>query len=197
MGRDRKVKMGGYAGKVLKVNLTTGAIETEPLDMELAKKFIGPEGINFRWAYDLLPPKMDPYSETCPIILGAGPIVGTPVPGSSRVVALFKHPNFGGVIENPALEATLANAEVGGLRLFDHHRKADKPVYLNIHNDEVKICDGSRVWGKDIYETTDVLWETHDNASVLAIGPAGERMVKTTVALIDKVNTIGRADFPQ
>ena len=90
----------GYAGTILKINLTTGAIEKESLDMRLAEKYVGPEGISFKWAYDIIPPKIDPFSEKCPIIIGSGPIVGSPVPGSSRIFALFKHPNYGGVIEN-------------------------------------------------------------------------------------------------
>ena len=94
------MRIGGYAGRILRIDLTSRTIEKEPLDMELVKEFIGPDGISFRWAYDLIRPKMDPYSESSPIILGSGPIVGTPVPGSSRVFALFKHPNYGGVVEN-------------------------------------------------------------------------------------------------
>jgi aldehyde:ferredoxin oxidoreductase len=191
------MRIGGYAGKVLKIDLTTGTIEKEPLDMGLAKKYIGPEGILFRWAYDLIPPKIDPYSERCPILLGSGPMVGTPVPGSSRVCALFKHPNYGGVIENSHAGGDLGPMlKWAGYDYLIVTGKSDKPVYLSINNEEVKICDGRPVWGKDIYEATDLLWEMHDNASVLAMGPAGERLVKTTVALVDKVHTLGKGGLP-
>lgn len=191
------MKMGGYAGNILKVDLSTGTTRTEPFDFELAKKFIGPEGINFRLAYDLIPPKIDPYSEISPIILSSGPMVGTPVPGSSRAAALFKHPNFGGVIENSRAGGDLGPMlKWAGYDYLIITGKAKRPAYLSIHNDEVKICDGSRVWGKDIYDATDILWEAHDNASVLAIGPAGERLIKTTVALIDKVHTMGKGGLP-
>ena len=37
------MKTGGYAGSILRVDLSTGDIETEPLDMELARKFVGAE----------------------------------------------------------------------------------------------------------------------------------------------------------
>ncbi len=191
------MKIGGYAGRVLKVDLTTGVIETEPLDMELAKKFIGPEGILFRWAYDLIPPKLDPYSDRSPILLGAGPMVGTPVPGSSRVCALFKHPNYGGVIENSHAGGDLGPMlKWAGYDYLIITGKSDKPVYLHIKDGEVKIRDGRAVWGKDIYDATDLLWEAHDNGAVLAIGPAGERLVKTTVALVDKVHTLGKGGLP-
>jgi aldehyde:ferredoxin oxidoreductase len=191
------MKIGGYAGSILRVDLSTGDIETEPLDMELARKFIGAEGINFRWAYDLIPPKLDPYAEACPIILGAGPMVGTPVPASSRAAATFKHPNYGGVIEN-----SRAGGDLGPMLKWAGYDyvivtgKSEKPVYLNIHNEDATICDASHIWGKDTYETTDILWERHDDACVLTIGPAGERLVKTTVCLIDKVHTMGKGGLP-
>ncbi|MDY7037006.1 MAG: aldehyde ferredoxin oxidoreductase N-terminal domain-containing protein, partial [Thermodesulfobacteriota bacterium] len=43
----------GYAGKILYVNLSTGEIKSEPLDMELARAFIGGVGLNNRLAYDV------------------------------------------------------------------------------------------------------------------------------------------------
>jgi aldehyde:ferredoxin oxidoreductase len=191
------MRLGGYSGWILTVNLSSGAIGKEPLDMELIKKFIGPEGITFKWAYDLISPKIDPYSESCPIIIGSGPIVGAPVPACSRVFATFKHPNYGGVIES-----SHAGGDLGPMLKWSGYDyaiitgKSEKPVYVYIHNDDVEISDASQIWGKDIYEATDKLWEWHDNACVFAIGPAGERLVKATVGLIDKVHTLGKGGLP-
>ncbi len=190
------MEIGGYAGSILKVDLTTRSIEKKALDIELIRKYIGPEGINFRLAYDLIPPKMDPFDENSPVILGAGPIVGTPVPASSRVFALFKHPTYG-VIEN-----SHAGGDFGPMMKWAGYDyviivgQSNKPVYLNILNDDAEICDATHIWGKDIFETTDILWKEHDNASVFTIGPAGERMVNTTVGLVDKVHTLGKGGLP-
>lgn len=187
------MKMGGFAGTVVKVDLTGRRIERKVLDMDLARKFIGPEGVSFRWFYDLTSPKMDPLAENSPIIIGAGPIVGAPVPASSRVCAAFKHPCYGGLIEN-----SHAGGDFGPMLKWAGYDylmitgKSEKPVYVSIEDEEVRICDGQDLWGLDLYEATDRLWERHENASVLAIGPAGERMVKATVCLIDKVNTLGK-----
>jgi len=186
----------GYAGRVIKVNLTTGAIEKEALSMEMIREFIGPEGIMFRWAYDLMPPSMDPFSEESPIMIGTGPMVGTPVPASSRVFAFFKHPAYG-ILENSHAGGDLgAMLKWAGYDYIVITGKSDRPVYLNIDNENVAIFDAGQLWGKDIFEATDILWDVHDNAAVLAIGPAGERRVNTTVALIDKVTTIGKGGLP-
>jgi aldehyde:ferredoxin oxidoreductase len=189
--------IGGYAGTILKVDLSDRSIEKEPLDRALLKKFIGPEGISFRFAYDLIPPKIDPYAKGSPIIIGSGPVVGTPVPASSRVFATFKHPCYGGVIENGHAGGDLGPAlKWAGYDYVIITGQSNKPVYLYIHNDDVTIFDASQLWGKDTFEATDFLWEAHDNPSVLTYGPAGERLVKTTVCLIDKVHTIGKGGLP-
>ena len=75
----------GYGGKILYVDMTSGEIRTEPLDMEMAKKFIGGCGIASRLMYDLLKPGIDPLSPENPLIIGAGPLVGTAVPSSSKI----------------------------------------------------------------------------------------------------------------
>jgi aldehyde:ferredoxin oxidoreductase len=177
--------------------LTDKSIKEQPLDRALSTQFIGPEGISFRFAYDLISPKMDPYAERSPIIIGTGPIVGAPVPASSRVFATFKHPCYGGVVENAHAGGDLGPMlKWAGYDYIIITEKPDKPVYLNIYNDEVTICDGRELWGKDTFEATNILWEAHDNPSVLTYGPAGERLVKTTVCLIDKVHTSGKGGLP-
>ncbi len=107
------MKIGGYAGKVLKVDLTSGTIEKEPLDMELVKKFIGPEGILFRWAYDLIRPKIDPYSETCPIILGSGPVWEHPCPVAVGCARCLNTPITGGSSRIPMQGAIWAPCSNG------------------------------------------------------------------------------------
>lgn len=191
------MKMSGFAGAVLRIDLTRKSVEKEPLDMDLARKFIGPEGVSFRWFYDLTSPGMDPFAENSPIIIGAGPIVGAPVPASSRVFAAFKHPCYGGLIENSHAGGDLGPMlKWAGYDYLIITGKSEKPVYVNIEDEEVSICDGGDIWGRDLYEATDLLWGKHDNASVLAIGPAGERLVNATVCLIDKVHTLGKGGLP-
>jgi len=44
MNKEVKTMRGGYCGKILRVNLTTGEIKKEELDLGIAKKFIGGRG---------------------------------------------------------------------------------------------------------------------------------------------------------
>jgi aldehyde:ferredoxin oxidoreductase len=72
--------------------------------------------------------------------------------------------------------------------------RAKNPVYLKIINEEIEICDARQIWGKDLFEASDWIRGRYgDDCSVVAIGPAGENLVKIAIALIDKGSTFGRS----
>ncbi|MFC1864303.1 aldehyde ferredoxin oxidoreductase N-terminal domain-containing protein [Chloroflexota bacterium] len=134
--------MQGYAGSTLYVNLTTGKIKKEPLDLEVAHSFIGGRGMLIKLGYDLIKPGVDPLSPENPIMVGVGPLAGTNIPGSNRVVSVTKLPVTG----------TVGWGSGGGASFgcmlkhagYDHiviEGRAQKPVYLKIFDDDVEICD--------------------------------------------------------
>ena len=189
--------IGSYCGRILKVDLTTGKTETSELDPKIARDFIGDIGINLKLAYDLLKPGTDPLSPSNVIILGAGPLVGTSAPSAARSSVLTKYPHTGAI----------AFASVGmnlGRRLkyagYDHLiviGRADQPVYLKIWDDDIEICDAKHLWGKDIFQTTDELWEELGKKySIVAMGQAGENLVEISLALADKISTVGKGGLP-
>jgi len=86
---------GGFAGRVLRVDLTRGETRSEPLDSALAVKFVGGLGLTAKLAVDATEPGTDALSPDTPIALGAGPLVGTNLPSASRVFAVTKLPTTG------------------------------------------------------------------------------------------------------
>jgi len=191
------MKIGGFAGNVLDVDLTKGEIKQNRLDDALAEKFIGGFGLCLKFAYDRIRPGTEALSADNPVILGAGPLVGTNLPSSSRVYAVTKLPtsntigwcgaggvNFGYLLKNAG---------------FDHvviEGKSDHPVYLKILNDQVEICDAEALWGKDVEETYLILRESVKMpAGIISIGQAGENRVTFSMAFIDRMATLGRGGF--
>jgi aldehyde:ferredoxin oxidoreductase len=58
--------MNGWNEKILDIDLTSGAIKTYPLDMEMARLFVGGRGLGTRLLWDLVGPEVEPLSpETC------------------------------------------------------------------------------------------------------------------------------------
>lgn len=168
----------GYAGNIVYVNLTEQTIKKEPLDKELAKTFIGGMGINSKLAYELVKPGTEPFSPENVLIFGAGPLVGTLAPGSSRTDATSKSPLTG------FLGMANAGISVGAMLKYagyDHlviTGRAEKPIYLKVFDDNIEILDASHLWGKDLWETTDAIWSELGDCWVSCIGPGGENLVR-------------------
>lgn len=189
--------MGGFAGKVLYVDLTKGKIRQEPLNSTLARKFIGGLGLTVKLAYDQISPGSDPLSPDNPIVLGAGPLVGTGLPATSRVYAVTKLPASG----------TIGWCGGGGVNFgcqfknagYDHvviEGRAAQPVFLKIIDDRVEISDAHSLWGSGVEEACEALWKAVGRpAGVLSIGQAGENLVSFSMAYIDRFSTLGRGGF--
>ncbi|MFX0137214.1 MAG: aldehyde ferredoxin oxidoreductase N-terminal domain-containing protein, partial [Candidatus Hodarchaeota archaeon] len=184
--------MFGYSGKILHVNLTNKEIRQEKLDKRLIKDFIGGLGINIKLFYDIFTPNIDPFSPDNPIVIGAGPLVGTIVPSTSRIYITTKMPMnnaIGWAGGSMSFGIMLKNAG------YDHiiiTGRANSPIYLKIFDDDVSLEDATNLWGKDTNQTTDNLWDLHGNCGVISIGQSGENLVKFSIALVDKISTIGR-----
>lgn len=182
----------GYAGRILLVDLTAGRHAVEGLPVDQAHLLLGGFGMNNALALRYLPPRVDPFSESNVLILGAGPLVGTMTPGGVRLMATTKQPL------NGAVAAAAGSLSLGSeLRWagYDHvviTGRSARPAILLILDDTVELQDASDLWGLGINQTTDILMQRHPGAGVLAIGPAGERQVSFALALVDRSATIGR-----
>jgi aldehyde:ferredoxin oxidoreductase len=182
----------GYAGRVLHVDLSVAEHAVEDLPIEQAHRLLGGFGMNNALAFRYLPPRVDPLSESNVLILGAGPLVGTMVPGAVRLMATTKQPL------NGAVAAAAGSLGLGSeLRWagYDHvviSGRTPRPVVLSILDDEIDLEDASDLWGLGINQTTEILRRRHPGAGVLAIGPAGERQISFAIALVDRSATVGR-----
>ena len=190
----------GYAGNILYVDLTSGKIRKEPLDINVARKFLGGAGVNYKLAYELIKPETDPLSPDNPIIIGAGPLVGTVVPSAGKLQVTVKFP-LPASEDNRYIVATATSGtdKFGSMMKsagYDHiviTGKAKSPVYLKIIDDDVELCDASDLWGKkDVFETTDELITRHGKCGVFAIGRGGENLVRMTMAFCDYRRHLGR-----
>jgi aldehyde:ferredoxin oxidoreductase len=181
----------GYAGLVLHVDLSTGEIRKEPLDMEMARKYLGGGGFSNRLVANIADPLVDPLSPGNVMVYAPGALTGTIAPGASKLRLTYKQPltnTWGSASGSGALGFMIKAAGYDAVIITG---KASKPVYLLIE-DEPKICDANEIWGLDLFEATKALWKKHDFCSVHTIGPAGENLVKTTFGMIDKRSSMGR-----
>ncbi len=72
--------MGGWTGKILRVDLTTGRHCVETIPEDWRRDYIGGRGLAARYLFDEMDPTVDPLSPDNVLIFATGPLTGTPVP---------------------------------------------------------------------------------------------------------------------
>ncbi|MBN2303787.1 MAG: aldehyde ferredoxin oxidoreductase, partial [Anaerolineae bacterium] len=165
--------MQGWAGNILDIDLTTGAIQTLPLDMDMARQFLGGRGLGARLLWDLVGPEVEPLSPENVLIFTTGPLTASGFQTSNRFSVSTKSP----------LTGTVLDANSGGWWGMQFKRtghdamivrgKAERPVWIEITPDGIGIHDAADLWGKTVFETTALLGQDNNRRNVLCIGPAG------------------------
>jgi aldehyde:ferredoxin oxidoreductase len=180
----------GYFGKYLFINLSSHKIEERAIEEKVYREFLGGYGLGARIVYSLQKGNVDPLGAHNTLGFVAGTVTGTQAIGGSRYAVVGKSPLTGG----------WGDANSGGdfgpfLRFSGYDAVfftgiSTSPVYVFIENGKAEIRDASHLWGKDCYETEDILKnELGKDIGLACIGPAGEK--KSLIAAV--INNKGRA----
>ena len=185
--------MASHTGKILEVDLSTGTISTTQLEDDVIRNYIGGSGLAAKLFLDRVSPDVDPLSGDNIFFIMGGPLAGTLLPGSSRFTVSFKSPQtgiWGEACGGGDFAPTLKKAGYDGIAVTG---KSDKPVYLSIVDDQVEIKDASDLWGKNVYETVDILKDRAEKkSSIVCIGQGGENLVKYAAVANGKDAFAGR-----
>ncbi|MHA1636649.1 MAG: aldehyde ferredoxin oxidoreductase family protein [Candidatus Thorarchaeota archaeon] len=178
---------------LIRISLTDGTIKRETVPKDLYSNYLGGRGLGVKLLYDNLTPGIDPLSPENWLIFAVGPVTATSVPTAGRFVVVTKSPQTGTIFDSHAGGYFGAQLGKAGISLIIFEGRSPKPVYLWIDDDHIEIRDASKVWGKDTYETTELLLEETDTkAQVACIGPGGENLVKVAAIMTDKHRAAGR-----
>jgi aldehyde:ferredoxin oxidoreductase len=191
---SNKDRIHGYAGQILRVNLSTGQMSEEVPDRRLLREYIGGTGLGVRMMYDEVPPDIDPLGPDAKLMFLTGPVTATRLGTAGRYQICFLSPLTGILCDSSSGGHWGAGLKQAGYDILIIEGKAAQPVYLRIVNGTSEIRTASHLWGKDTFETQEhVLAETgNPNASVLCIGPAGENLVLYSSIMNDAARTAAR-----
>lgn len=185
---------GGYMGKMLFVDLSRGEIKEETLDEELCRNFIGGYGIGARILYSRQNGGVDPLGPENILGLVTGPLTGSTRCWGNRYTAVAKSPLTG------AWGDANSGGEFGPLLKFAGYDAvfftgvSDRPIYLLLRDERAELKDATSLWGKDTYETAELLKsELGKNLGVATIGPAGEKKSLLASIMTDKFRAAARA----
>jgi aldehyde:ferredoxin oxidoreductase len=186
--------MGGYNGKILRVNLTGMTLTDEEVTYELARRYIGGAGFIAYFLWKELEAGIDPLDPKNKLIFALGPVTGLTLPGASRYCAGAKSPLTGGIAKSEAGGFWMADLKRAGYDAIIVEGRAERPVYLWINDGKAVLNDAGHLWGKETKETQEVLRnELGDkHIKVASIGPAGENMVRYACIMTGLVDACGR-----
>lgn len=185
---------GGYAGKLLFVDLTKGTLKEKTLSQELADNFVGGYGLGARILYEMMKPGADPLGPDNVIGFVSGPLNATGASFGGRYMVVCKSPVTGGW--NDANSGGRFGPEMkrAGYDAIFVSGAASHPVYIYVKDGKAEIRDATALWGKDCKETQEALvretGETGLRAAV--IGPGGEKRSLMACVVNDKHRAAGR-----
>ncbi len=184
--------MKGYTGKLLRVNLSDGKILKEEIPEAMEKDFLGGRGFAVKLLWDEVK-RIDPLSEKNKIIFSTGPLTGQPLPSSGKMVVASKSPLTGGYGDGNIGSMASLHLRKAGYDVMVVEGKSERPSYLLIENEKVRVMDASELWGKNTFEAQDHLEKKHgSNSGILLIGPAGENLIHYSVIMSQKGRAGGR-----
>ncbi len=179
-------KIYGWAGKVLRVDLSNGRLSKEDT-IERYRDWLGGTGLGYKVLWDEVPAGTGPFDPANKLIFGVGPIAGTGMPcnGRTAITTIFPtvwpRPLVGTGHMGGHFAARLKYAGYDGIII---EGQADHPVWLAISDQEVAIKDARHLWGQGIRRTTlELSQEMGADAVVAAIGQAGENQVPMSVVM--------------
>ena len=173
---------GGYTGQLLRVNLGTGKIWTDPWGKDDMREYLGGVGLGAKILYDEVGPKVHWDHPENRLVLATGPLAGLPVWGTGGLTVITRGALTDGATSTQANGFFGACLKYSGYDAIVIQGQAKTLSYLYINDDTVEIRDAAHLAGKDTWETQQALEAEHGlsghRMSVYGIGPAGENLVR-------------------
>jgi len=184
-----------WQNKVLRVNLSAGTVEIEPLNMEWADQYLGSRGLATRYLWQEMDPAADPLGPDNVLIFSTGPLTGTMASTSGRYTVVTKGPLTGAIAASNSGGKFGAELKYAGYDMVIITGRSEKPVYLSIRDDHVELLPADEIWGKPVWETDAWLHRQVQDpqTKISAIGISGEQGVRYACIVNDLHRAAGRS----
>jgi len=184
----------GYMGKILTVDLSKKKLKDEVLDEKLCREFIGGYGLGARILFNRQKPGTDPLGPDSIFGFTTGMLTGTPAISSSRYIVVGKSPLTGGWGDANSGGNFGPHLKFAGYDSVFFTGASEKPVYLFINSGKAELRDAAHLWGKDTFETEDMLRsELGQDVEIACIGQAGEKISLIAAVMNNKGRAAGRS----
>jgi aldehyde:ferredoxin oxidoreductase len=179
--------MSGWAGRILKIDLTTSTVCYDNIPQWLLEEYLGGRGLGVRLMREYF--QLDPFDPDMPIIFAVGPLCGTQAPTAARLSVVSRSPLTGTIYDCSAGGRFAWRLKAAGIDALFISGRSLRPVTLAITDSGARLIPAVQLWGCDIPTTVAALAE---HGSVAAIGPAGENGVLFANIMMGEGNSVGR-----
>ena len=171
------LKERGYCDRILRIDLTTGTIETTPLPAEQMPLLVGGKGLGAWLLYNEQPAGVDPLGPDNHLIFHTGPLTGTTAPTAGRFGVTTKSPATGTYFDAYCGGYWGQMLKYAGYDALVLSGASEYPALIVIDGQDVSIQPAEHLWGTTIGEATDLIWKEYGrDRQSLVIGPPGEAM---------------------
>lgn len=181
--------------KILRVNLTTGDIKHEPLNLEWADQYLGGRGLATKYLWEGMDPTADAMSPENMLIFTTGPLTGTMSATGGRYAVVTKGPLTNAIACSNSGGKFGAELKLAGYDMLILEGRSPTPVYLMIIDDDVQLISAEKYWGTTVWHTEETIKKEHldPQIKVASIGVAGENGVKYACIVNDLHRAAGRS----
>ena len=185
----------GWTKKILRVNLSEGTAEAEPLNMEWAQQYLGQRGLATRYLVEEIDPKCDALGPDNKLIMTTGPLTGTCASTGGRYSVVTKSPLTGAVACSNSGGFIGAEMKNAGWDMIIFEGKAPSPVYLYVENEDAKVVPAGDLWGKSVWETDELLHQKHNDPQlrIACVGRSAEAGCLYSAIINDLHRAAGRS----
>lgn len=165
-----------WTKKVLRVNLSTGSISEEALNMEWADQYLGQRGLATKYLAEEIDPKCDALSPDNKMIMVTGPLTGTIASTGGRYSVVTKSPLTGTVACSNSGGFIGAEMKSAGWDMIIFEGKSPEPVYLYVENEQAELLPADDLWGKSVWEVDELIHKKHQDPliRVACVGRSAE-----------------------
>ena len=187
-------KFGGYAGKVIQIDLTTETMKEYPWTDCQRQLYMGGKIMANRILADHLTGTETAFSEENWVILSTGPLTGTGAPGSVRFDVTALSPKTGLPSSSNCGGSFGLYLKKAGYDALILSGRCQTHRWLEIFEDRIQFHDADDLWSKGTTECRQLLTGllNYNSYSSLCIGPAGEELIPSATVISDD-RAAGRA----
>jgi len=174
--------------------LSSAEVHEERLDEAIAQAVLGGAGLGAYYLYREVGADIGPFDDGNLLVFATGPLQATTLAGSAKWTVCGRSPLSNGYGESAAGASWGVALKRAGFDAVVIRGKAPDPLYLFVSDGKVELRPADHLWGRTTYEAIDTLRSTLDDSalSVVAIGPAGESLVRYASIMVDGYSAAGR-----